>query len=228
MKKIPVKFRLLRCIIYLLLTNIIFQRCFAQQAPFYNEIQAFKLQDSLTPPPQHAIVFTGSSSFKKWTDVQSYFPEYTIINRGFGGSTLQDVIRYANDIIFLYQPKQIVIYAGENDFAADSTVSSQTVFERFKSLYTLIREKMENVPIVFVSIKPSPSRRQYWKKMIMANQLISSFISKQANAYFVDVFPLMLNANNQPKPEIFLSDSLHMNAKGYAIWQKAIQPYLLK
>lgn len=198
----------------------------AKQAPFYDEIQAFKKQDSIKPPPQHAILFVGSSSFRKWTDVQSYFPGYTIINRGFGGSSLPDVIRYANDIIFPYHPKEIVIYCGENDFAADSTITADTVFTRFKTLYGMIRAKMKTVPVVFVSIKPSPSRRQHWTKMIEANNLIKNYISKQPHASFVDVFNLMLDVHNQPKSEIFESDSLHMNAKGYAIWQKAIKPCL--
>lgn len=202
-------------------------KIFAQQ-PFETDIRAFKVEDNLHKPPQHAILFVGSSSFTKWKDVQSYFPGYTIINRGFGGSALPDVIRYANDIIFPYNPKQIVIYCGENDFAADSTLPAETVFERFKTLYGMIRAKMKTVPVDFISIKPSPSRRQYWTKMIEANAMIKDYISKQSNASFINVYDLMLNSHNEPKPEIFLSDSLHMNKNGYAIWQKAIKPYLVK
>lgn len=198
------------------------------QPPFYNEIQAFKRQDSLQPPPQQAILFVGSSSFRKWTDVQSYFPKYTIINRGFGGSALPDVIHYANEIIFPYKPKEIVIYCGENDFAADSSITADTVFNRFKKLYGMIRSEMQTVPVVYISIKPSPNRRKYWTKMIKANKEIKNYLARQPHASFVNVFDLMLNNHNQPKPEIFESDSLHMNAKGYAIWQKAIQPYLVK
>lgn len=198
------------------------------QQPFYDEIQAFKKQDSIKPPPQHAILFVGSSSFRKWTDVQSYFPGYPIINRGFGGSSLPDVIRYANDIIFPYHPKEIVIYCGENDFAGDDNLTAQAVVDRYKTLYGMIRAKMKTVPVVFISIKPSPSRRKYWTKMIEANKEIKAYIATQQHASFVDVFSLMLNDHNQPKPEIFESDSLHMNAKGYAIWQKAIQPHLIK
>lgn len=200
----------------------------AQQQPFYDEIQNFKKEDSINPPPQHAILFVGSSSFRKWTDVQSYFPGYTIINRGFGGSSLPDVIRYANDIILPYHPKQVVIYCGENDFAASDNTTASMVFERFKTLYAIIRSKMSDVQIVFVSIKPSPSRRKYWPKMMEANKLIKDFISTQQHAAFIDVYQPMLNSNNQPIPEIFESDSLHMNAKGYAIWQKLIEPYLMK
>jgi lysophospholipase L1-like esterase len=204
------------------------QCMYAQQQPFYDEIQNFKKEDAVNPPPQHAILFVGSSSFRKWADVQSYFPNYTIINRGFGGSSLPDVIYYANDIIFPYHPKEIFIYCGENDFAGDSTITADTVVNRFKTLYSMIRAKMKEVPVVFISIKPSPSRRKYWMKMIEANKKIKDYLSTQKHTSYVDVFHPMLNEYNQPKPEIFESDSLHMNAKGYAIWQKAIQPYLIK
>ncbi|HVX49169.1 MAG TPA: GDSL-type esterase/lipase family protein, partial [Chitinophagaceae bacterium] len=189
----------------------------AQQPPFWNDIQHFKKKDSLNPPPQNAILFVGSSSFTKWTDVQNYFPSHTIINRGFGGSCLPDVIRYADDIIFPYHPKQVVIYCGENDFAASDTVTAATVVNRFKQLFGMIRKKIPGENIVFISMKPSPSRKKLWPKMIEANNTIQRFLNKQKNASFVNVFPLMLVSSNQAIPSIFLSDSLHMNASGYAI-----------
>jgi lysophospholipase L1-like esterase len=200
----------------------------AAQLPFYNEIQDFKKQDSLKPPPQHAILFVGSSSFRKWTDVQSYFPNYPIVNRGFGGSSFPDVIRYADDIIFPYHPKQIVIYCGDNDLAASDTVSAQTVFIRFEKLFDLIRTKMPGEDIVFVSIKPSPSRARLMPKMVEANELIKAFLAKSKNTAFADVYYPMLNADGTPMQDIFVKDNLHMNAKGYAIWQKIIEPYLMK
>lgn len=200
----------------------------AQQPAFWNDIQKFKQQDSVQPPPQNAILFVGSSSFTKWTDVQNYFPGYTIINRGFGGSSLPDVIRYANDVIFPYNPKQVVIYCGENDFASSDTVTVQTVVGRFKQLFGMIRGKWHNENVVFISLKPSPSRKKLWPKMIEANAQIKQFLAGEKNTTFVDVYHLMLVNENQAIPSIFLSDSLHMKPEGYAIWQKAIKPVLAK
>jgi lysophospholipase L1-like esterase len=214
----------------------------ATPAPFAKSIAAFKKQDSISFPPENAILFIGSSSFTLWEDVQNYFPGYTIINRGFGGSTLEDQIRYANDIIFPYKPKQIIIYCGENDLAFSDTVTAVMVFERFKHLYRMIREKTK-APVAYISMKPSPSRRHLFEKMLKANLLILDFIINQepkaiatiaksngtsAAASYIDVHSKMLNESGEPIAEIFLDDSLHMNAKGYSIWQKEIQPYLLK
>jgi lysophospholipase L1-like esterase len=202
----------------------------AQQngSPFYNEIQAFKKQDSLQVPPQNAILFVGSSSFRMWNKLQAAFPEHAIINRGFGGSSLPHVIQYADAIIFPYKPKQIVIYAGENDLTESDTISAQTVFNRFKHLFALIREKQPTVPVVYVSIKPSPSRAHLMPKMVATNRLIKAFLQKQKNATFVNVYPLMLKKDGQPMDDIFLADRLHMNEKGYAIWKKALIPHLKK
>lgn len=204
-----------------------FSKVVAQPA-FQNEIQAFKKQDSISPPPKNAILFTGSSSFRKWTDVQSYFPAYTIINRGFGGSVLPDVIRYANDIIIPYHPKQVLIYCGDNDLASSDSITPQIVADRFKQLFYVTRNALPKTRVSFVSIKPSPRRERLMPKMKQANSLIKSFLAKQKNTSYIDVFNPMLLPNGKPKPDLFLEDKLHMNEKGYVIWQKAIQPYLIK
>jgi lysophospholipase L1-like esterase len=205
-----------------------FQSLRAQQLPFYDEIQQFKKQDSISFPPKNSILFVGSSSFRKWQDVQSYFPKYKIINRGFGGSTLPDVIRYANDIILPYHPKQVVIYCGDNDLASSDTITPEIVTDRFKTLFHIIRKNLPAANIAYVSIKPSPSRKQLMPKMKRANMQIKSYLGKQKNTSFIDVYPPMLLPDGKPRPEIFLEDSLHMNEKGYAIWKKTIQPHLIK
>ena len=211
---------------------IAFLLCFsfvkAQQTPFYPEIQNFKKGDSAHFPPKHAILFLGSSTFRKWTDVQNYFPGYPIINRGFGGSTFPDAIMYANEIVFPYQPRQILIYEGDNDVASSNKITADSVLDRFKTLFYLIRKKLPKTNISFVSIKPSLAREKLMPEMDKANSLIKNFLKDKKNATFIDVYHAMLNEDGTPMKDIFIGDGLHMNAKGYAIWQKIIQPYLLK
>ncbi len=218
-------------IFFVLLALVLWsQVSISQQAnpPFWNDIQAFKKQDSAQQPSTGAILFIGSSSFTNWRDVQTYFPDRTIINRGFGGSSLPHLILYADDLIDPYQPRQIVIYCGENDLAASDTVSAQTVVSRFQQLFGIIRAKQPKVPVVFISIKPSPSRQHLMPKMVEANEAIKKFLKKQRNTQYVDVYHLMLMPGGQPREELFVGDRLHMNAQGYAIWQKALQPVLKK
>ena len=211
----------------LLLQTLSFTGSAQQSFPFSNEIEGFKKQDSLNPPPQKAILFVGSSSFRMWTNLQNDFPGYTIINRGFGGSSLPDVIRYAPDIIIPYNPKQVVIYCGENDFTAEG-VNAEIVYDRFTTLFEIIREKLPKAHILFVSLKPSPSRLKYLPEMVRANTMVKNYLKKYRRTDYVDVYSKMLLADGTPMPDIFKADNLHMTEAGYVIWQKAIKPYLKK
>lgn len=204
----------------------LFQSLYAQ--PFINEIKAFRKADSLAKPPKHAVLLIGSSSFTKWKDVQDYFPEHTMLNRGFGGSSLTDVIYYANDVVLKYKPKQVLIYCGENDIAGSSSVTADTVLERFKTLYTIIRSKFKKVPIGYISMKPSPSREKLLPIYVKGNEYIKNFLAGQKHTDFIDVYPSMFDANGKIRTDIFIADKLHMNAEGYKIWQGIIAPYLVK
>lgn len=214
--------RFFKIILFLLFVNAV------SAQPFINDIRAFRKQDSVTGPQKDVILLIGSSSFTNWKDVQSYFPEYKILNRGFGGSSLTDLIYYADDIVFKYQPKQIIIYCGENDFASNDSLYPAQVAERFYTFFKMIREKFKKVPIAYVSMKPSPSRQHLMTKFNVANVMIRNFLKKKKKTAYIDVYHKMLTAEGTALPDIFLEDKLHMNAKGYAIWKKEIEPYLIK
>lgn len=197
-----------------------------QKAPFYNEIKTIKKNDSLSFPLENSILFVGSSSLKLWKDLEQTFKQYQVLNRGFGGSTLTDAIYYADDIIYPYNPKQIVIYSGENDIAGGA--SPEVTLDRFKMLFSLIRKRMPEVPVAFISIKPSVSRSKLSPQFKEANKLIKDYLSKQTATDYIDVFSAMLNDEGEPMNDIFIKDNLHMNQKGYKIWIQEIRPYLEK
>lgn len=216
-------------VLFIALLQLFGNQSYAQRRDTFNkQIEAFKNQDKINPPIVGGLVFVGSSSFTMWTDVKDYFPGYNIINRGFGGSSLPDVIQHASSTIYAYKPLQVVIYCGENDFSYTPNTNADTIFSRFSTLFGMIRKELPKANIVFISMKPSPSRLKYMPEMKRANEMIRKYLKKQNNSAFIDVYSKMLLADGSPMPDIFKSDNLHMNEKGYAIWQKAIKPYLKK
>jgi len=215
---------LFRCFVFVTLVTL-HSSVFSQ--PFINEIKAFRKADSITAPAKDAILLIGSSSFTNWKNVATYFPNHTIINRGFGGSSLPHMTLYAEDIIFKYNPKQIIIYCGENDLTGGPSITADTVFERVKKLHQLIRSRYKKVTISYISMKPSPSREKYLATMQKANRLIKTFMEQQKRSNYIDVYKSMLDDNGNILTHIFLSDKLHMNAEGYKVWQGIIAPYLV-
>jgi lysophospholipase L1-like esterase len=196
--------------------------------PFRHDIKAFKESDKISAPAKNGILFIGSSSFTLWTSMQSDFPGYPIINRGFGGSTIPDLILFVNDIVHPYQPKQLFIYAGENDLSNPINASAVEVLESYKKLFQVIREGSPNTEIVVVSIKPCPSRWNLEPVILDANQRIESYIKTQPKASFLDIHHAMLLNDSTVNADLFQEDQLHMNEKGYDIWRKIIQPRLMR
>ena len=187
-------------------------------------IKAFEDQDRKIPPITGANVFVGSSSVRMWK-LDSSFPKRIVINRGFGGSQLGDSVRYADRIVIPYKPRAVVLYAGDNDLNAGKTLES--VFSDYRTFRDKVRATLPETKIVFVSIKPSPSRWKLREKALEANRLIRAEIEEGRGQVFVDVWTPMLGEDGMPRAELFLKDQLHMNDSGYEIWNKLVEPHLV-
>ena len=193
-------------------------------AKWEKEISAFEASDKTNPPPREAILFVGSSSIRLWTNLAAAFPKQKTINRGFGGSQIADSVAFADRIILPYKPKMIVLYAGDNDIANGN--SPEQVLADFKKFVSAIHGARPGTTIAFISIKPSPSRWHLADKQRAANQLIRALCEKEGRLGYIDVFTPMLGAGGEPRPELFVEDKLHLNAKGYELWRSVIEPYL--
>ena len=192
--------------------------------PFQNEIEAFEMQDRTAPPPPGAVLFLGSSTFRLWHTLALDFPDIPVVNRGFGGSQIEDSIRYAPRIVLPLRPKIIVFYAGENDLAAGKT--PEQVCADFQRLVADVHAVLPATRILFISIKPSPCRAELLDAMRRTNARIRNWIQQDPRLEYVDVFPPMLDGSGIPRAELFTDDRLHMNAAGYALWTRILRPRL--
>ncbi len=215
----------LRATCVLLVWWVLAHTALAQETKrFAREIDAFTAADATNPPPRNAILFVGSSSIRKWTTLAGDFPGRKVINRGFGGSHLSDAVNYFERIVAPYQPGLIVLYAGSNDI--DAGKKPEQVLSDFKAFAAKVHEQLPQARLDYISIGPSPSRWGEVEKVKAANGLIRDYIAHDPKLGFIDVFPAMLGPDGKPKADIFVSDRLHLNAKGYEIWRAIITPYL--
>jgi lysophospholipase L1-like esterase len=190
---------------------------------FASEIQAFAQWDSKNATPAHPILFVGSSSIRMWKTHDS-FPQLPVINRGFGGSHISDVVHFADRIVLPYAPKLIVFYAGDNDVAGGKSASR--VLCDYRRFVELVHTKLPDTPIIFLTIKPSGSRWSLWPEMHEANNLVKAFSEKSGRLFFADLGTPLLGDDGKPDLTLFLDDQLHLNARGYAVWTKALAPLI--
>lgn len=190
--------------------------------PFWPEIDRFLQQDAAAGLTRCRTLFVGSSSIRFWVDLERDMAGRAVVRRGFGGAHLTDVLRYFEVLIARHRPREIVLYAGENDISAGRAPGD--VLGDLEAFMDLKRQALGATPVYFVSIKPSLYRWQAHPLQQQANALAKRLADANGDLVFVDVASAMV-ANGQPKA-IFAPDGLHMNRDGYAIWTRAVRDAL--
>lgn len=192
---------------------------------FESEIRALEAAQRNRPVAPGSIVFIGSSSIKNWKTLAEDFPGFGCVNRGFGGSTLPEATHFAPRIVAPLRPRQVVLYSGDNDIAAGR--SDRELLLAFLNFVSELRRLVPGVPITFLAIKPSPARIDRWPVARAANQRIANCCRLRDGLTFVDVATPMLRADGTPRPELYVSDRLHMTRAGYDLWTNVLRPHLL-
>ncbi len=203
----------------------LFQFSFGQNPlRFEKEVNVLNGVQHHFDPNKTTEIFAGSSSIRKWHDVAGYFPDYNVVNSGFGGSQMSDLLYYLDAIVLKYSPDIVFIYEGDNDLAYGKT--PEQILITAKVVIKRIKTNNSNTKIFLLSAKPSPSRWYLKEKYETLNQLYKNLATKQKDIIFVNIWNIMLNNSGKPKPNIFGGDSLHMNKTGYDLWGKEIRKYL--
>ncbi len=193
---------------------------------FEKEILAFEAADKTSPPPKNGVLFIGSSSIRLWKTLRQDLPDHPVFNRGFGGSQIADSIHFAGRIVFPYEPRAIVCYAGGNDI--NSGKSAERVFADWQTFVQQVHAKLPTTKIAYISIAPNPARWKQIERIRAANALIENHARTDARLSFIDVHPAMMGTDGLPKPDIFVADKLHMNTNGYALWKGVVGAHLKK
>ncbi len=195
----------------------------APQDPFADQIHHFVETDRAAPPAPCQLLFVGSSSIVKWSTLATDMTPLPVINRGFGGSQIADVNHWFDQVVAPYHPRAIVFYAGENDIAAGKTPAQVVAdFDTFMARKTA---ELADVPVYFISLKPSKLRFEQLERQSEVNQAIRARSAARPDLHYIDIVPLMLE-NGQPK-DLFVADHLHMSAQGYVLWTEAVRAAVL-
>lgn len=191
---------------------------------FKNDITAFEAEDAKSPPVPGGVLFTGSSSIRRWTTLAADFPGVRTINRGFGGSFLSDCVHYFDRIVPAHKPRLVVLFAGSNDLNAGR--SPEEVAGSFRAFCNKLHTALPETKIIYISVGLAPSRWKIADKMSLTNALIAAHCAADPRRKFVDLNPHTLSGDGEPRPELYVADRLHLNADGYAIWRKHLAPHL--
>ncbi len=169
-------------------------------------------KDAQNPPPKEGVLFAGSATIAGW-DLKHYFPEYRTINRGLGGSMISETTYYTDQLIVPFKPSTIVYYSGDNDTAYG--VPTDMIAANFREFVAKIHAALPDTQMVVLSIRPSIARLAVWDAVVAANRQLKAIAAKDAKLQFVDLTPMLITADGQPRGELLREDHHHLNQAGF-------------
>ena len=210
-------------ILYLIL---IFSFSAKSQMNFKSEVNAIQEKNKhLIKTENKHVVFTGSSSIRIWENLFEIFKDSTIVNTGFGGSKASDLLYYIDELVINFNPKKVVIYEGDNDINSGQDINF--IYKNILKIIERIKDKNDKIKIILISAKPSISRWHLRDKYIQLNQKYRELANKSDFIEFADTWSAMIE-NGVLKKDIFIEDGLHLNEKGYEIWEKTLKKVFYK
>mgnify|MGYP003630310282 CR=1 FL=1 len=192
------------------------------------DIRALEARAQGLFPADTAVVFVGSSSIRLWDSLAVDMAPVPVIQQGFGGAKLNDVVHYAERLVSAHRPRAVVVFAGTNDIHPGAAKSPETLLASYQALVAGLRAVQPRLPIFFIAITPSPMRWDVWDIAVATNRLIAEYSASDEHLHVIDTGPALLGANGEPDPENYVFDGLHLSERGYAQWVAMIRPRLLE
>ena len=195
---------------------------------FEDAIRRFEAMDREIPPPDGAIVLTGSSSIARWNDrAAAALAPLTVIPRGFGGSVMNDVLHYLDRVAIAYRPRAILIYEGDNDTGSGNPIPTETILDQLRQIIGRVHADLPETRIYVLSVKPSILRWNVWPVAQEVNAGYRAIADADPLVYYVDVATPLLNADGTLRPELYVDDGLHLNDPGNSVWGASIKDALM-
>ncbi len=191
------------------------------------DISDFARLDSLEKDPEHAVLFTGSSSIRLWKTIREDMAPFPVIQRGYGGARIEDFAFYLKKVVFPHQFRALVLFVGTNNLTGGGQDFKPEEIARYaRYINRTVRSKYPDTPIFWIAITPTNSRWKVWDKIQETNTLIQKICNRSRDMYFIETANGYLGPDGLPRKELFVEDQLHQNREGYRIWAEIIKTAL--
>jgi len=179
-------------------------------------------------PQNRGIVFIGSSIFRFWTHLTEQMAPLPVLNRAIAGTVTADMVNGIDRLALAYKPRIVVYYCGSNDISVGENAGP--IIERTKRFVQLLHEKSPETYFYYTAIQKAPEKKDRWDVVDAVNAEMKRFSGQAKNVGFIDLNPVLFDAQGRVREGLFLPDELHFRPDGpaYVEFSRIVKPVLMK
>lgn len=186
------------------------------------------------------VLFTGSSLMEQFPIDELRMTEEidaVIYNRGVGGFTTDDMLRYMEEMVFATEPRKIFINIGTNDISRPE-YRVEKLMENYGKIIAMIQKRLPGAQIYMMAYYPVNEVDKLpegeWAKGMFATRtnenirLANAEVEKLAGemgCHYIDVNEGLADGNGRLKKE-YTVEGIHMYANGYRVVLENLKRYL--
>ena len=166
------------------------------------------------------IIFYGASNFARWGTLDEDMSEYKVQNHAFGGSTDVELVGYAPELLFPYEPAVVFFQTGSNDYVQQEGTDEEKIAKCMnykKAMFADFHEKMPDAKFVIMSGLLLPGRTEYLDMTLEINRQLEAYAAETDYVYYVDANDMTYDGTTF-REDLFNDDMIHLNHEGQMLW----------
>lgn len=188
--------------------------------------KAIQELESLDQSESHGadeILMVGSSSVRRWSQVNVDMSPYRVIRRGYGGAKYSDLAVFADRLIQPHQYRAMVVFVGNDISGSEDDHSVEQVDRWVRHIIDVSRRHQPDAVVMIVEVTPTKKRWEQWPEIRELNARLREIALSTPKVYCISTAEHFLDSAGQPRPELFADDDLHLSDQGYDIWADLIR-----
>ncbi|MGI9468445.1 MAG: GDSL-type esterase/lipase family protein [Rubripirellula sp.] len=187
------------------------------------DIQKLEARDATESDPENAIMFIGSSSIRRWSDIAIDMAPFRTIQRGYGGAKYSDVAIFAKRLLHPHEYRALVIFVGNDVQGKPEDHTPDQVEQLVRYIVSVSNSHQADAPVFLIEVTPTSKRYSAWPAIRKVNARLREIALSTPNTHFIATAEHYLDPDRKPRDELFVSDRLHLNEAGYDQWAALIR-----
>ena len=175
---------------------------FANENPGLKDVDVCCLGDSLTDG----------------YDLNKYYPQFNMVNRGIGGDTTHGLKKRLKVSAYDVHPRVVTMLIGANNF--------KTMLDDYEQIVVDLRENLPESKLVLLSLTSMTKNWGRNNEIAKKNNIEIQKYAEKYNCTYVDLFNPLLDPSTNELKEEWTTDGGHLTPSGYQVVTDVITPVL--